>query len=149
MLQRFGRWLRAAGYDTEIINDGRGDYDVLKQARKENRILLTCDQALTKYRGADKNVVLLETGSLDELVEQVSQKYQLDWQYQPLTRCMTCNSLLKEADEEQRKSIPADIKLNKNSHDVYYCPRCNKVYWDGDHVKRMHAQLEQWQAAYN
>lgn len=148
MLQRFGRWLRTAGYDTDIINDGRDDYEILMSARKESRILLTCDQAFTKYRDADKNVVLLDPGSLDELAKQVSQKCQVDWQFQPFTRCMTCNSLLKEADEEQRKSIPADVKQNSNSHDIYYCLNCNQVYWEGDHVQRMRAQLETWKMLY-
>ena len=93
MLQRLGRWLRIAGYDTEIISDGRDDYDVLKLARKENRVLLTCDRAFTDYRDAKKNVVLLETGSLDELARQVSQKGQVNWQFQPFTRCLMCSQL--------------------------------------------------------
>ena len=147
MLQRLGRWLRTAGYDTEIVTDGRDDYEILKQARMENRILLTCDQALTEYRGADEHVVLLETGSFDELAKQVSQECQVNWQFQPFTRCMSCNTALQEADEIQRKTIPDDVKQNRN--EVYYCPSCNKVYWDGGHVQRMRAQLEQWHQLYN
>lgn len=147
MLQRLGRWLRTAGYDTEIINDGRDDYDVLKLARKENRILLTCDYALTEYRDADKHVVLLEPGSLDEFVKQVSQKCLVNWQFKPFSRCITCNTKLNEANEEQRNTIPDDVK--QDSEVVYYCSSCNKVYWDGGHTQRMREQLNQWQAAYN
>ena len=145
MLQRFGRWLRTAGYDTEIVNDGRDDYEILKQARKEDRILLTCDRALTEYRDADKNVVFLEPGSLDELAKQVSHKCQVNWQFQPFSRCMTCNTALIEADEQQRLTIPADVNESQLSHEIYYCPTCNKVYWDGGHVERMRDQLQKWQ----
>ena len=146
MLQRFGRWLRTAGYDTKIVNDGRDDHEILKLARKEDRILLTCDRALTEYRDADKVVVLLETGSLDELAKQVSQKCQVNWQFQPFTRCTTCNTTLKEADDIQRKTIPDDVKQDFGV--VYYCPSCNKVYWDGGHVQRMRTQLEKWHQQY-
>ena len=147
MLQRLGRWLRTAGYDTKIISDGRDDYDILKLARKESRMLLTCDRALTEYRDAEKNVVLLETDSLDELAKQLSQKCQVNWLFQPFNRCLTCNTVLHKADEIQRKKIPDDVK--QNSADVYYCPNCNKVYWDGGHVQRMRTQLEKWHALFN
>lgn len=145
MLQRLGRWLRTAGYDTEIINDGRKDYALLQQARKEDRLLLTCDKALADYRDADKHVILLTMGPLDELVQQVSQQCQIDWQFQPFTRCITCNSFLQEADPIQRNLIPSDVKQERISEIVYYCPNCNQVYWDGGHVGRMRAQLQQWQ----
>jgi len=148
MLQRFGSWLRAAGYDTKIISDGRNDYDVIKLARKENRILLTCDRALTQYRDAEKNVVLLTSGSLDELAKQTSQKCHVNWKLHPFSRCLTCNSDLIEASEAQRKTLPSDIVQSENSHDIYYCANCNKIYWDGDHARRMREQLEKWNAAY-
>lgn len=147
MLQRLGRWLRTAGYDTEIISDGRDDYNILKLTRKEGRVLLTCDRALTEYRDAEKNVVLLETDSLDELAKQLSQKCQVNWQFRPFSRCLRCNTVLHEADDMQRKTIPDDVK--KNSTAVYYCPNCNKVYWDGGHVQRMRTQLELWNSSYN
>ena len=147
MLQRLGRWLRAAGYDTEIISDGRDDYEVLKLSLKEGRVLLTCDRALTEYRDADKNVVLLETDSLDKLVKQVSEKCQVNWQLQPFSRCLSCNTVLKEADASQRKTIPDDVQQTTGL--VNYCPTCNKVYWDGGHVERMRKQLEKWSKEYS
>ena len=142
MLQRLGRWLRTAGYDTEIINDGRDDYEILKLTRKEDRLLLTCDRGLTEYRDADKNVVLLETSPLDELAQQLSQKCQVNWQFKPFSRCLTCNTVLTQADDQQRNTIPDDVK--EDSGEVYFCPSCNKVYWGGGHVDRMRKQLEKW-----
>jgi hypothetical protein len=65
MLKGIGRWLRAAGYDTAIAQDGVADEDLLAQARAENRVLLTCDRALAG-RAAPGAVVLLATESLDE-----------------------------------------------------------------------------------
>jgi uncharacterized protein with PIN domain len=60
MLKGIGRWLRAAGYDTAIAQDGVADEGLLAQARVENRVLLTCDRALAA-RSAPGAVVLLDT----------------------------------------------------------------------------------------
>ena len=44
MLKGIGRWLRAAGYDVAIVDDGVHDDDLLARACAENRLLLTCDR---------------------------------------------------------------------------------------------------------
>lgn len=147
MLQRLGRWLRTAGYDTAIISDSRNDYEILKQARKENRCLLTCDHDLAEFRDADKHVILLESNSLESLAEQVSKKCNVNWLYKPFSRCIACNTLLEKADERQQKEIPPDISVSSN--DVYYCPECNQVYWDGGHVERMRKQLDKWSSEFS
>lgn len=149
MLQRLGRWLRTAGYDTEIISDGRSDYKLLQQARKEDRLLLTCDKALSEYREAQQHVAVLKMGSLNDFVAELSELCHINWLFKPFSRCTTCNSALLEANPEQRKLIPQDISREQVSPLVYYCPKCNKVYWDGGHVARMRSQLEKWQLKYN
>ena len=149
MLQRLGRWLRTAGYDTEIVSDGRRDYELLKQARKEDRVLLTCDKALSEYRDAQKHVVVLNMGSLNDFVAEVSELCNIDWEHKPFSRCINCNSSLQEANLEQRKLIPPEVPPEQISQLVYYCPKCNKVYWDGGHVERMRAQLEHWQLQFS
>lgn len=149
MLQRLGRWLRTAGYDTEIISDGRRDYELLKQARKEGRLLLTCDKALSEYRDAQKHVVVLNMGTLNDFVAQLSEHCHINWQYQPFSRCINCNSELQEANSEQRNLIPHEVPPEQVSELVYYCAQCNKVYWDGGHVERMRLQLEKWQTQFS
>ena len=147
MLQRLGRWLITAGYDTEIVRDSENDYEVLQQARAEDRVLLTCDHDLVQYRNADEHVVLLESGSIDELAEQVTSKCNLNWHFKPFSRCLKCNLELTLATVEQKANVPLDIR--PESSDVYYCPGCKQVFWDGGHVRRMRAQLDKWYKAYN
>ena len=52
MLQRLGRWLRAAGYDTLIARNAESDYELLRQALDEGRLLITRDRELAKHRRA-------------------------------------------------------------------------------------------------
>ena len=51
MLIRLGRWLRAAGYDTEIAADAIADRLLLDHAIREGRLLLTRDRKLAEHRG--------------------------------------------------------------------------------------------------
>jgi len=144
MLQRLGSWLRAAGYDTFIEQDGRADYALLQQALKEDRLLITRDKKLLEHRRAPGTVVLLECDGLDDCAHDLSRKLSLDWLYQPFVRCMVCNTLLRPASNEQLSSLPE--KIQRQIGDPVYCSVCNKVYWDGGHVDRMRKRLEKWQA---
>ena len=46
MWQGLGRWLRAAGYDTLIIDEGRSDQTLVDLAQRIKRVLLTRDRAM-------------------------------------------------------------------------------------------------------
>ena len=48
MLAGLGRWLRLAGYDTEIAGRGRRDRDILEQAHAKQRVLLTRDRRVVE-----------------------------------------------------------------------------------------------------
>ena len=143
MLQRLGRWLRAAGYDTIIAINATPDYYLLRQAIAEGRLLLTCDRKLMEHRRAPGHVILLSCGSLEESVQELTQQLHIEWQHKPFTRCLLCNSLLRDATPEQLQSTPASI--HDRELPAFYCPKCNQVFWEGSHVKRMRQQLGTWQ----
>jgi len=142
MLQRLGRWLRAAGYDTRIALDAEPDYYLLRRAIEEDRLLLTCDRQLSQYRNAEQRVILLH-GSLQDCVRQLTAQLALDWQYRPFSRCLVCNSPLQNASNEQLAAAPDDIQASRDQ--ALYCPHCQQVFWPGSHVKRMRRQLDSWQ----
>ncbi len=142
MLQRLGSWLRAAGYDTLIESDGRDDYALLREAIAEQRQLLTRDRKLLEYRRAPGHVILLEGNNLEECAASLSRQLPIDWLSRPFTRCLICNTELRPADEARQAAMPADVRRQDGT---LYCPTCNKVYWDGSHVRRMRHRLKQWQ----
>ncbi len=142
MLQRLGRWLRAAGYDTAMATDSESDYYLLRRAIDENRLLITRDTRLANYRSAKDHVIVLSSDTLDANVEELANHLDIDWTYKPFTRCMVCNSLLTDASAQQRRDMPE--RARENTDTAYYCPQCNQVYWEGSHVKRMRNHLEDW-----
>ena len=65
MLAGLGRWLRLAGYDTEIAGRGRRDRDILEQAHAEQRVLLTRDRRILEIRQAKDRTIVLESDGID------------------------------------------------------------------------------------
>jgi uncharacterized protein with PIN domain len=142
MLQRLGRWLRAAGYDTLIADGGKRDRDLLARAVRERRILVTRDRKLAEHRGAMGWVIVLRANNLDGCVAEVSEQLRIDWLLKPFTRCVVCNTELAPLPPALRSAIPQ--RLSSQRADLRHCPLCWKVYWSGGHVDRMRRRLESW-----
>lgn len=140
MLQRAGRWLRAAGYDVLIAEQGQTDRDLIALARREGRLLLTRDRGLIDYRDADDYVVLLDANELRAILAELDNKLTIDWLKQPFSRCLECNTPLITAPPEVRKRVPPESL--REDEVLLYCPHCDKPYWNGSHVKRMRRLLE-------
>jgi len=141
MLKGLGRWLRVAGYDTLILEDGQGDAALLQRAVEEGRLLLTRDRPLVEYRAAAGTVILLQCNELSRCAEELTERLGIDWQHRPFSRCLVCNTPLRTATPEQRLLIPEDARRDEL---VLYCPDCDKLYWEGSHVRRMRKKLGRW-----
>lgn len=140
MLQRLGRWLRAAGYDTAIAQAGEDDRELVSRANSDERLLLTRDRHLARFRNGHGRVVLLESNSLSDEVAELSARFAINWQLRPFSRCLECNTPLLPASAAQRQQLPEGaLRL---SPAAWYCPHCAKLYWEGSHVRRMRHTLE-------
>lgn len=139
MLQRAGRWLRAAGYDVLIAEPGQPDRELITLARREGRLLLTRDRGLIEYRDADDCVVLLEANELRDILAEIDTRLGIDWLKQPFSRCMECNTPLVPAPAAARLRVPPESL--REDETLLYCPRCDKPYWNGSHVRRMRRLL--------
>jgi uncharacterized protein with PIN domain len=144
MLKGVGRWLRAAGYDVAIVDDGAHDDDLLARAAAEERLLLTCDRGLAARAGPGATVVVLGTESFDGAARELSERLGVDWLHAPFTRCLRDNALLLPANEEAAAKLPATARHGDGP--IMRCPECNRVYWPGSHVRRMRAKLTRAQA---
>lgn len=142
MLMRLGRWLRAAGYDTGIAAKGSNDRALFEQARSEGRLLISRDRKFAEYRDAGRHVLVLNCNTLPECAAELKARLGIDWEHRPFSRCLVCNTPVKDAEECHRLMIPAQ---SLQFHDpLYYCPGCGRVYWGGSHVRRMRKRLAEW-----
>lgn len=144
MLAGLGRWLRAAGYDTEIVQTPMHDREILNRATDEGRLLLTRDRHFQEMQTDQKTVIFLGANSLEECIRELKHQLKINWLLNPFSRCLECNSTFVEPDPqialiEVPKSIRATIEQ------LWYCPKCEKVYWQGSHTQHMLEQLQIWQ----
>jgi uncharacterized protein with PIN domain len=145
MLKGVGRWLRAAGYDVAIVDDGADDHQLLARARAERRVLLTCDRRLARRSEDDAGVLVLGTEHPDGAALELSERLGIEWLHAPFTRCLVDNAPLMPASEEELARIPASAR--DGDAPILRCPRCHRVYWQGSHVRRMQTRLARWHRA--
>jgi hypothetical protein len=143
MLGTLTRYLRFMGYDTESANDlapgnSKEDTILLEKAEKENRILLTRDAELV-HRGKDRAILIKSEDVLEEVQQLV--RIGLVNPRLRLTRCSICNIELRNA--TRNEIAGADYApRDKTGFSFYWCPRCNKLYWNGSHGKKLLERVE-------
>ena len=140
MLQRLGRWLRAAGYDTLIAHSAAPDRELVQQASADGRWLLTRDRHMAAFRNSHGMVVLLETNELTGQIAEVSKRFAIDWHLRPFSRCLECNTPIVPATPQQYAQLPEGAL--SVSDKAWYCPHDDKLYWEGSHVRRMRQTLD-------
>lgn len=141
MLKGLARWLRAAGYDTEIANDGESDRKLIDRARVSERILLTRDNKLMEFRNAADTVCLLHCSNTDDCAKTLKETLSVNWLHRPFTRCLICNTSLINIKNDATVLVPDDVRGSP----LFQCTDCSRVYWSGGHVKRMRKKLENWE----
>lgn len=143
MLAGLGKWLRAAGYDTAIAERNTDDKSILERAIKEKRILITRDKHFLEMNVPKDSIIFLSANNIEECVQELNEKITLDWLFKPFSRCLLCNSLLREpAEQTILEQAPQDITSQNH---LMYCTHCKKLFWEGSHTKRMLEKLKQWQ----
>ena len=97
---------------------------------------------MMEIRNAGNTVVYLNCNDIESCVEELGKKVQINWQLDPFSRCMQCNTPLVEASADKFSQVPDESR--KLAHPLLYCPVCDKVYWEGSHVDRMRHKLKKW-----
>lgn len=143
MLRGLARWLRAAGYDTQVADPGNSDQALRAQAMAEGRLLISRDRKFREYRDQADWLVLLQGNTLADNARELTGQLSLDWLHRPFSRCLLCNQPLQNATPAQQSGLPEDVRALPGP--ILYCPHCNKLYWQGGHVMRMRRHLQHWQ----
>lgn len=145
MLAGLGRWLRAAGYDTVVVERGIDDRQVARRAVHEGRVLLTRDRRLAEQVAGTGAVLLLGGNDIYAWARELAERLALDWMFRPFSRCLCCNTPLELADAAQQGDLPPAVRGTQN---VRYCTACDKLFWEGSHVRRMQQRLREWKGRY-
>ena len=139
-LGKLAKLLRASGFDTLFFRE-ISDGDLIARALADNRYIITRDRKLS-FKGADPEMmILIESDNPDEQLMYVLAQLGLkparnNW----LTRCLDCNTILKEVPrEDYADRIPPYVF--KTLNEFYKCENCDKLFWKGTHHQRMVERL--------
>jgi uncharacterized protein with PIN domain len=141
MLGGLARWLRAPGYDASWRSD-IDDWELIRLARREQRVLLTSDSGIFRIgivRDGEVPSLLIPQGltKVGQLAF-VLRKLELP-RREP--RCRACGGPLVELPKEEiRDRVPART-LGWLQH-FYQCSRCRQLFWQGTHWQQIASRLE-------
>lgn len=140
MLGRLAHWLRVLGYNT-FYRAHITDADLVQQARRKNRMILTRDQSLPREWHLDNCLLVADTSPMLQL-RQVVRHFDLPWRTHWFSRCMICNTQLDPiARQDAAQQVPPYVFEH---HQIFVrCSTCMRIYWQGTHVAHMRNQLRQ------
>jgi uncharacterized protein with PIN domain len=141
MLGGLARWLRAAGYDASC-QAHIADWDLIRLARREGRILLSSDTGIFRIgiiRDGDRPALFIPHG-LSRLEQLAFVLNRLDLRPRE-PRCMACGGELGEMPKEQVRDRVPPRSFAWVEH-VYECRRCGRLFWQGTHWQRIAAALQ-------
>jgi len=138
-LGRLAKWLRTLGYDTSFqltMEDG----ELVSLALKEDRMILSRDAKLSRFKIEDRYLLIRSEKPLEQL-KQVVDHFKLKIDKDLLfSRCLVCNQVLQKVQKEKIKDrlYPYVYQTQDN---YVYCSACDRIYWPATHVGRMTEKL--------
>ncbi len=144
MLGKLAKKLRLLGYDS-LYSSSMEDDEVIRLAQNENRILVTKDALLSKK--AEKleirTIQITKNDEMDQFL-QINRKEKLG----KITvsgsnsRCPVCNGKLEHTEKKDvSEKVPTGVFENIN--DFWKCTKCEKIYWEGTHIKNLQKFTEE------
>lgn len=133
-LGKLARYLRLCGFDT-LYQNNYDDITLANHSSDENQILLTRDKKLLMRKQVIHGYFVRHTEPDQQLIE-VLQRFHLQHQLKPFTRCMTCNGYLQPV-----AKVTIDQQLEENTRRYFnafwQCAKCHQIYWKGSHYDNM------------
>lgn len=139
-LRKLAKTLRLLGMDT-TWNRRWDDDTIIRHSNRERRMILTRDRGLLK-RSSTKFGYWLRSTEPDRQIKEIFERFDIEHNLQPFSRCMECNGLLETVEmKEVEEKIPPKVK---EWHSTYYrCRNCNKVYWKGSHYDKLKQKVDE------
>lgn len=140
MLGKLAKWLKILGFDA-IFFSKIEDEELMAIAGRENRILLTRDTGIIE-RSRKVETFFIDSESWREQVKQVLDYFDLWEDVKPNSRCIECNSLLKEISKKRAKNLVTPF-VYTTADTFALCPGCGRIFWRGTHFKDMEFKISE------
>jgi len=137
MLGSLARWLRLLGFD--VLYPGPiPDREIVEIAIEEGRVILTRDKELSSTVKAQ--ALYVESDDLEEQLTFTMKELELKVT-EPMSRCSLCNARIEKVDKSSAEGeVPGGVY--DRQEEFWFCPNCNKYYWQGSHWDRITRTIE-------
>jgi uncharacterized protein with PIN domain len=126
------------GYDVAVIRGARLE-ELFEAGGREGRTVLTLSSRHPR-RFAEVAAVVVGRGDDAGAVRAIAGSHAPTGA--PFSRCAGCNAALQRRHPiEARGEVPG--RVLRSGQTLTHCPTCGKWYWEGSHVARLRAWLEQ------
>jgi uncharacterized protein with PIN domain len=137
-LKGLNKWLRFFGYKTQVCENKIDKEIILKH--KDKIFLITSPSTAKLLEKAGIKYLLLPRESLKAQLTVLVHKLNLNTELK-LNLCSICGEeLIPIKKEDFKELIPP--KVYQFYNEFNYCPKCKKLYWEGDHIKRLKERLK-------
>ncbi len=138
-LGSLAKYMRIFGLDTFYKNDLK-EKEIINISINERRTILTKNKNLLK-RNEVTHAYWIRNENVDAQIKEVINRFNLLNEIKDFSRCLICNSILKPIEKEKViNRIP--LKVNEWQNEFYYCEHCDKIYWKGNHYKKMKEKIK-------
>ena len=135
---KLAKYLRLMGFDT-LFFPQIDDNDLIDLANIEGRIILTRDRELFERQKAQCSLVAAT--KIEKQLQEVATTFELEKYQRPFSRCIVCNEPLHVIEKETiLHRLPPKVIRYFSFFEI--CDKCHRIYWQGDHYKKMKASLE-------
>ena len=138
MLGNLAKKLRVIGYNAKYSSSIE-DEELIELARKENRIVLTKDELLTKNaeKIGIKSVFIRGNDEIEQIIQVKKAigltNFVMDTNF---SRCVSCNGKLQLIDKSSIvNKVPKGVFEKQNQ--FWICDTCKKIYWEGTHFEKL------------
>jgi uncharacterized protein with PIN domain len=138
MLGKLAKWLKILGFDAVFFSKIE-DEELMAIAQNQNRVLLTRDTGILE-RAGNFDSLLIDSENWREQAKQVLDHFDIWEAVKPYSRCIECNTLLKEISKERAKNLVTPF-VYKTADTFALCPSCERVFWRGTHLKDMEFKI--------
>jgi len=142
MVGRLARYLRIVGCDT-VYARGLSDEEILRQARAEDRVILTRDRQLASRTSRS---LLLESPHLADQWRAVRAAYPDLPTDVEFARCTECNGPLERVTDSGPERPAEGVPWDRVAQGLplYRCGACGHYYWEGSHTADLRARIAKW-----
>jgi len=131
-LGTLARRLRLLGVDTAYRNDAADD-ELVEQAGREDRLLLTQDRGLLRRRTIRRAAYVYGSRTDDQL-DDVLDRFRLP--LAPYTRCTACGGTVRPVPKADIMGL-TEPGTRRTQENFVRCWSCGRVYWRGAHAARL------------